>query len=138
MMLNFTSGRQIARSSSRCCEGKALSCVAPEYVYMYIEYSILNDESRSFFRCLGQYSDGDCECAHVCGASKVGSAAELKLTFAQRRVDRHRCDDMMILACIILACLAPHAGQRVNMTGIASQKTFVMRGARIMGDKELR
>lgn len=105
---------------------------------MYIEHPLLSDESWSFSRYLQRCFGDDCECAHACGAYKVGSAAELELAFAQRRVDRHGCDNMMILACIILACLAPHTDQRAYLTGIASQKACVMRGARDMGDEELR
>lgn len=69
---------------------------------------------------------------------RVGSAAEFKLAFAQRRVDRQRCDDIMMQACKILACPTLHAGQRVYPTGDASQKAWLKRGARGMGDKESR
>jgi hypothetical protein len=49
-----------------------------------------------------RYSGDDYECAHAWDVDRAGSAADLMLALAQRRVDRHRCDNMMILTCIIL------------------------------------
>jgi hypothetical protein len=58
--------------------------------------------SIRFSRCVKWYNGDDYEGTHAFCADGAGSAADLKLALALRRVDRHRCDDMMILSCIIL------------------------------------